>query len=140
MKLHILAASLAVTTLLASTADAAVPRVDPKGVPALTSCGNVGWNGQPMRLEHFDKVIFGVIEPLQSADPADQPTLIQSIQPEEVYDIKIRDNPKTVADLKGKTLTFLGAALTPDNRKRLRIIDVEYTSVCVGAATTAAPN
>jgi hypothetical protein len=45
-------------------------------------------------------------------------------------DIKVKDNPKTVADLKGKVLTFLGAATTATNRALIRIVDVEYAVIC----------
>jgi hypothetical protein len=46
------------------------------------------------------------------------------------------DDPKTVADLKGKVLTFLGALDFPPNRESVRIMQVQYAMVC---PTTAAP-
>ena len=45
-------------------------------------------------------------------------------------DIKIIDDPRTVADLESKVLSFLGAQpANPDNRQLLRISDVEYTAI-----------
>lgn len=45
-------------------------------------------------------------------------------------DIKIIDNPRTVADLESKVLSFLGAQPgNAVNRQLLRISDVEYTTI-----------
>ncbi len=80
---------------------------------------------------HFDKVIFqlgqGNLVPLVAADVAQ----LNAIPRVTDLDIKIIDNPKTVAELKAKVLSFLGAANVPANRDLLRITDVEYaTALC----------
>jgi hypothetical protein len=111
---------------------AAVPFVETKGDAALSRC--------PAQLSlptifHFDKVVFSIAPnpatgaaPLQAANPNDQPAINRLPRGTEL-DIKIRDNPVAVADLKSKVLTFLGALPTAANRSFIRIIQVTYETV-----------
>lgn len=111
----------------ASQALAVVPPVDGKGVPALARC-LAGTTAFPVL--HFDKIIFIVGQgTLTPAIPADFNQL-NAIRRLTEFDIKVKDDPKTVADLKGKVLTFLGAATTTANRALIRIVDVEYAVIC----------
>jgi hypothetical protein len=116
----------------ASQALAVVPSVDGKGVPALARC----WAATPgnpttvLQVLHFDKIIFSVGQgQLVPILPADVAALI-AIPRLTDLDIKVKDDPRTVADLKGKVLTFLGARTTAANRALIRIIDVEYAVIC----------
>ncbi len=116
----------------ASQALAVVPPVDGKGVGAVARC----WAATPtspttaLAVLHFDKIIFiigqGQLAPITAADFA----ALNAIPRLTELDIKIKDDPKTVADLKGKVLTFMGAAPTAANRALIRIIDVEYAVIC----------
>jgi len=113
--------------LSASQVLAVVPPVDGKGVPALARCVE-GTTTLPVL--HFDKIIFMVgTGQLTPATPADFNQL-NAIPRLSELDIKVKDDPKTVADLKSKVLTFLGAAITPTNRALIRIVDVEYAVIC----------
>ncbi len=114
------------TAAAADVASAAVPRVDRVGKPALLVCPA----GAPERIFHFDKVIFqlstGNLVPIIAADAAALNALPRSTD----LDIKIIDDPRTVADLESKVLSFLGARPSdPNNRQLLRISDVEYTAI-----------
>jgi len=126
--------SVAAFVLYSAQTLAAVPLVDGKGVPAVATCAPTvsGTVGEPVR--HFDKIIFMITNRLVAANTADQPAL-DKIPLNTELDIKVKDNPRTVADLKGKVLTFLGAADSSlptgvDNRLNIRIIDVEYAVIC----------
>lgn len=114
-------------TFCAGGASAAVPPVDRVGKPALTACPSV--TGRDA-IYHFDKVIFqigaGNLVPIIAADAAALNALPRTTD----LDIKIIDDPKTVADLESKVLSFLGAQPgNAVNRQLLRITDVEYASV-----------
>ena len=128
--LALAAASAIATPTLTS---AAVPPVDGVGKPALIRCGTT--NGVVVRASHADKIVFAILGFLQAQIPADQPAL-DMLPRNDGLDIKVLDDPKTVADLLGKVLTFLGAADTPVNRQNIRIMEVKYAMVC---PTTAAP-
>ena len=128
-----LAAACATLSIPAIT-EAAVPPVDSVGKPALIRCG-VTANGQIIRASHADKIVFIIVGFLQAQLQADQPALDMLVRNSEL-DIKVLDDPKTVADISGKVLTFLGAADTSANRQQLRIVEVKYAMVC---PTTAAP-
>ncbi|SJM93448.1 exported hypothetical protein [Crenothrix polyspora] len=104
----------------------AVPPVDVKGVPALATCAPSAPNQQVL---HFDKIIFIIKEKLLAASTIDQNQL-SALPLNSELDIKVKDNPRTVADLKGKILTFLGAALDEKNRLKIQVIDVEYAVIC----------
>jgi hypothetical protein len=116
----------------ASQALAVVPPVDGRGVGAVARC----WAATPaspttaLSVLHFDKIIFmvgtGQLLPITAADFA----ALNAIPRATELDIKIKDDPKTVADLKGKVLTFLGAQPTAANRALIRIVDVEYAVIC----------
>lgn len=127
--------ALAAAALLAATsfAQAAVPPVDSIGKGAVIKCGTT--NGVTVRASHADKIIFMLTGFLQAALPDDQPFL-DKIPRNTELDIKVIDDPRTVADLRGKVLTFLGALDIPPNREGVRIHEVKYAMVC---PTTAAP-
>ncbi|MET0534909.1 MAG: hypothetical protein ABW171_11845 [Steroidobacter sp.] len=109
-------------------AQATVPAVDGVGRPAVVICG-VTPAGVPIRTAHMDKIIFQIVGDLKAELAADQPAL-DAVPKRTDLDIKVIDDPRTVADLEGKVLTFLGASDTPDNREGLRITDVEYAVIC----------
>jgi len=107
---------------------AAVPPVDGNGRPAVVVCG-VTPAGVPIRTAHMDKIIFQVTGDLRAQIQADQPAL-DAVPRKTDLDIKVIDNPTTVADLEGKVLTFLGALDTAQNRENIVISDVEYAVIC----------
>jgi hypothetical protein len=109
-------------------AQADVPPVDAVGRPAIVVCA-VTPAGAPIRTAHMDKIIFQIIDDLRAQLEADQPAL-DAVPKKTALDIKVIDNPSTVADLKGKVLTFLGAADTTTNRDAISIDDVEYAVIC----------
>lgn len=116
----------------ASQALAVVPPVDGRGVGAVARC----WAATPgnpttaLPVLHFDKIIFSVgngqLIPIAAADF----NQLNAIPRLTELDIKVKDDPKTVADLKGKVLTFLGAQPIAANRALIRIVDVEYAVIC----------
>lgn len=119
--------SLLVTTVAALHSEptiALVPLVDGKGAPALATCPLANAD----RIYHFDKIIFEIIGPLKAASEADQKRLDALPQKTEL-DIKVLDDPRRIADLKGKVLTFLGALSGPENRASVQIDEVEYAVV-----------
>lgn len=128
-----LAAAFVAAVASPTLTSAAVPPVDPVGKAAVIKCGTT--NGVVIRAAHADKIIFMLTGFLQAALPGDQPALDKVPRNTEL-DIKVIDDPKTVADLKGKVLTFLGALDFPPNRESVRIMQVQYAMVC---PTTAAP-
>jgi hypothetical protein len=119
---------LAGFTALPLLSQAAVPPVDAIGRPAVVVCA-VTAAGVPIRTAHMDKIIFQVVADLKAQLDADQAAL-DAVPKKTDLDIKVIDNPTTVADLEGKVLTFLGAADTPENRDAIRISDVEYAVIC----------
>lgn len=119
---------LAGFTALPLLSQAAVPPVDAIGRPAVVVCG-VTPAGVPIRTAHMDKIIFQIVADLKAQLDADQAAL-DAVPKKTDLDIKVIDNPTTVADLEGKVLTFLGAADTPENREAIRISDVEYAVIC----------
>ena len=124
---------IAAFVLYSAQALAAVPPVDGKGVPAFARCPPTA-TGVIQPVLHFDKIIFMITGKLLAANPNDQPAL-DKVPLNTELDIKVKDNPRTVADLKGKVLTFLGAAdlvspVVNDNRLNIHIIEVKYAVVC----------
>ena len=113
---------------LSLTSQAAVPAVDGAGKPAVIKCG-VSATGATINAVHADKIIFRVTGFLPAVVPADQDALNRVPRDTEL-DIKVLDNPRTVADLRGKVLTFLGAVDSPNTRPNVTIIDVDYSMVC----------
>lgn len=107
----------------------AAREVDAKGVAGSVKCAVTGTT--TIYAKHVDKIIF-IVQPgvvLQPIDPADFNAL-NAIPRDTELDIKVIDNVNKVADLKGKVLSFLGAADTSVARQALRIVDVEYAMVC----------
>jgi hypothetical protein len=110
-----------------SQAWAVVPGVDTIGIPAITQCPTVS----PVPLAfHSDKIVFVITGGLVANVAVDQLAL-NSLPRNLELDIKVRDNPTRVANLKAKVLSFLGASLNPatPNFANIRINDVEYTAV-----------
>ena len=105
-----------------------VPIVDSIGHPAIVTC-KVLPNGMQVLAVHMDKIIFRITDALIAVAAADQQQL-NAVPRNMPLDIKVLDDPKTVADLKAKVLTFLGAQLTAANRNAITVIDVDYAVVC----------
>jgi len=122
------ALALALASSLPLAAAAATPPVDGVGVAAQIRC-NTTTGGAPIYAAHADKIIFKVTGGLPALDPADQAAL-NAVPRNTELDIKVLDNPKSVADLKGKVLTFLGAVDNANTRVFITIDDVEYAMVC----------
>ena len=115
--------------LYSQQAAAAVPGLDGRGVGAPTACPAIADIPQIL---HFDKLVFVILaEPkLVAANTADQDAL-DKLPRQTPLDIKVSDNPRRVADLKAKVLTFLGAAVTDANRQAINMTNVLYaTAVC----------
>lgn len=125
-----LAATLLVGLGTATEAMSAVPSLETAGRGAITTCPSITTTGQA-QVYHSDKIVFmigqGNLQPIIAADFAALNALPRLTE----LDIKIRDNPTTVADIKAKVLSFMGAANTVSNRDLLKVTDVEYaTAVC----------
>ncbi|MBK8814040.1 MAG: hypothetical protein IPN42_00270 [Methylococcaceae bacterium] len=115
--------------LFAGNASAVVPTVEDKGVAAITTCPTSPTGALiPATAYHSDKIVFTILGTLQAALAADQGALSKLLQNTEM-DIKVRDNPRQVADIKSKVLSFLGAAVNPNNAGLIKIISVEYAAV-----------
>lgn len=115
---------------VSGSALSAVPALETGGRAAITACPSITTSGQA-QVYHSDKIVFmigqGGLQPIIAADFAALNALPRLTE----LDIKIRDNPNNVADIKAKVLSFLGAANTLINRDLLKITDVEYaTAVC----------
>ena len=133
MNTKTLKASIAVVSLVAgmaatSSAMATVPRLEALGKGAISECPTIASTAKS-QVYHSDKIVFmigqGNLQPLIAADFAALNALPRLTE----LDIKIRDNPAAVADIKAKVLSFMGAANTLGNRDLLKITDVEYTAV-----------
>lgn len=123
----LLSVVIAMTTVAAAdVASAVVPPVDRVGRPALSVCPP---GAPPQAIFHFDKVIFqlapGNLVPIIPADAGQ----LNALPRDTDLDIKINDNPRTIAGLEGKVLSFIGAANNVNNRNLLKISDVEYAAV-----------
>jgi hypothetical protein len=126
---QLFAAAMALAVVHPQQGAAAVPPVDGKGRGAFVAC--------PATLAvpaiyHFDKIVFELDPqfPLPAASPADQPAL-DKIPRGVPLDIKVVDDPRTVADLQFKVLVFLGAIANVDTRRAVKITSVLYaTAVC----------
>jgi hypothetical protein len=128
-------ALLATVASLPVLVQADVPVVDRVGRPAVVSCGKTP-AGTTVYATHMDKIIFHLTGALLAAAPADQPAL-NAVVRDSRLDIKVLDNPRTVADLKAKVLSFLRAAVTPANRENVTIDDVDYAVICPQIPTAA---
>ena len=106
---------------------AAVPLVDGRGTAAITQCPA---QSDVAQVFHSDKIVFIIEGPLRAAIATDQEALDRLPRKVEL-DIKVRDNPARVANLKSKVLSFLGASIDPaiQNDSNITITDVEYTAV-----------
>lgn len=125
---YIVAPAIAVAAILPAVSRADVPPVDRVGQPAIVLCKNLP-GGIPVRAVHMDKIIFQIVGPLMAVNPADQMAL-NAVPQQQPLDIKVLDDPRTVADLKAKVLTFLGAAVNAVNRGSIEVRDVDYAVVC----------
>lgn len=101
--------------------------VDKSGRPGKIRC-NVTADG-PVFAEHVDKVIFRLTGAIQAMQPGDQPAL-NNIPRNTKLDIKVLDNPETIADLEGKVLSFIGAVDNAASRSALVVDEVAYAMVC----------
>ena len=126
------AAALLLAAIIPATSFADVPPVDPAGRPARILCGNTA-GGQQLFAAHADKIIFTLSGALVAQQQADQAAL-NAVPRDTELDIKVLDDPRTIADLKGKVLTFIRAADTAVARAGVKIIDVDYAMVCPTAA------
>jgi hypothetical protein len=136
----LLASILAVAPLYSNQAISAVPSVDGRGIAAYTTCPRTAATVTAPSIHHFDKIVFVITGKLVAAPNPVNPndTTIQERLdklPRGIeLDIKVNDNPKMVANLKSKVVSFLGAdILNPDiilsNMACIDIKRVEYTAV-----------
>jgi len=123
----------AVATVLASTSTvhAATQSVDSAGKAGVIVCGKSA-TGATIEAVHVDKIIFMLLGTLQAINPAQQEDL-NAIPRQVELDIKVLDNPKRIADRRGKVLSFIGAVDLPTYRQFVKIIDVDYAVVCPAA-------
>ena len=124
------AASAAVALALAvpAVSQALVPFVEAVGRGAQIVCGTTP-AGTTIYAAHADKIIFRLSGQLLAANQVDQPAL-DLVPRNTELDIKVLDNPKRIADLKGKVLTFIGAVDNTANRGGVGILHVQYAMVC----------
>lgn len=127
LKTTVLAASLVAGMGLVKPVLAAVPTVEAVGRGAIDECPVAS----KVKVYHSDKIVFmvgnGNLQPLIAADFAALNALPRLTE----LDVKIRDNPAAVANLKAKLIFFLGAANTAANRALISIRQVTYaTAVC----------
>jgi hypothetical protein len=125
---HIVPIALAMAVVFPAISQADVPIVDGVGAAAKVLC-KVLPNGTQVTAVHMDKIIFRIVGPLTAVNAADQMAL-DLVPDQTTLDIKVLDDPATVADVKGKVLTFLGAADSAVNRGSIKIDDVDYAVVC----------
>ena len=125
-------AALSLAAIIPATSFADVPPVDPVGRPARIVCGNTA-GGQQVFAAHADKIIFTLSGALVAQQQADQAAL-NNIPRDTELDIKVLDDPRTIADLKGKVLSFIRAVDSAVARAAVKIIDVDYAMVCPTAA------
>ena len=125
---HIAPIAIAMAAVFPAVSRAEIPVVDGTGRPAIVVCKNLP-GGVVVRAVHMDKIIFQITGPLTALNAADQMAL-NLVPQQTTLDIKVLDDPRTVADVKGKVLTFLGAADSAVNRSAIKIDDVDYAVVC----------
>ena len=115
---------------LANQAAAAVPTFDNIGKPASVQC--TATDRYYKRIYHFDKIIFKILPGNLQPVYANDYWILNKLPRNYELDIKVLDDPRTIAGLRGKVLSFMGAALTDANAKLVNIVDVEYaTAVCL---------
>ena len=125
---HIAPLAIAMAAVFPAVSQAVIPPVDATGRPARVVC-RILPNGVQVVAVHMDKIIFQIVGQLTALVAGDQIEL-NAVPRLTTLDIKVLDDPRTVADVKGKVLTFLGAADTAANRSGIRIEDVDYAVVC----------
>lgn len=132
MKNFYLYSALFCTSLVfASTVAVAVPAVDNTGVAAITTCPTSATGAViPATAYHSDKIVFAITDKLVAQNTADQIRL-DAIPFNTPLDIKVKDDPRKVAHIKNKVLTFLGASTNPQlgNAAKIRIDSVLYAAV-----------
>lgn len=123
----VLSLSLFAGAAFIGPASAVVPGVDGKGVPAISTCPSPS---NLITVFHSDKIVFVIIGGLQAVLAADQLAL-NNLPRNVELDIKVRDNPRLIANLRLKVLSFLGASIDPasGNADKIVIREVEYTAV-----------
>jgi hypothetical protein len=122
---------LCLAALCTNAAVAAVPSVESVGTAAIIKCPTSTTGAAiPAVVYHSDKIVFTILDKLTATNAADQEKL-SAIPLNTSLDIKIRDNPRAVANIKSKVLTFLGASVNPqfDNAAKIKIDSVEYAAV-----------
>ena len=77
-----------------------IPPVDSVGRPARIVCGSTA-GGQQIFAAHADKIIFTLSGALVAQQQADQAAL-NNVPRDTELDIKVIDDPQTIADLKGR--------------------------------------
>jgi hypothetical protein len=82
--------------------------------------------------QHWDKIIFE-IKNKKIAEQVQQPKDTE-------LDIKVRDDPNEVADLKKKILDFLGLPINSENRKGIKILNVEFSILCTEKKIVLSPD
>ncbi|PPD40211.1 MAG: hypothetical protein CTY16_17905 [Methylobacter sp.] len=132
MKNFYLYSALFCTSLVfASTVAVAVPAVDNTGVAAIITCPTSATGAAiPATAYHSDKIVFAITDKLVAQNTADQIRL-DAIPFNTPLDIKVKDDPRKVAHIKNKVLTFLGASTNPQlgNAAKIRIDSVLYAAV-----------
>jgi hypothetical protein len=85
-----------------------------------TTSGNVTCPAK--NVQHWDKIVF------QITDSGVAGSL--GFLTDTPLDIKVLDDPKTVADIEKKVLDFLKLPDNPQNRNAIFVVDVEYAIIC----------
>ena len=89
----------------------------------IDTCGTGGVPPPPeCNIQHWDKIVFSI----------NNSRLAGSLRltPNTPLDIKVLDDPARVADIKQKVLNFLKVPASPENRRSISIIDIEYAIIC----------
>jgi hypothetical protein len=81
---------------------------------------------------YWDKIIFE-IKNKKMAEQVQQPKDTE-------LDIKVLDDPNQIADLKKKILDFLGLSVNSENRKGIKILNVEFSVICTEKKIVLSPN
>jgi hypothetical protein len=128
MLVPVVLAAAATLTQIQSTS-AAVPAVEGRAEKAPIACRA---DVLAPQVYHMDKIVFDIApEPKLTARQAADQVHLDALPRITPLDIKVLDNPRAIADLKGKVLSFIGAADTPTNRQAIIIREVLYaTAVC----------
>lgn len=124
------AAVFTAAMLFCNHAIAAVPVIENIGIPALVDCA--------VDLTHetafySDKIFFNITGALKARLPEDQAKL-DKLPRDTDLDIKVRDDPKRISNIKNKVLTFIGAQPNAANRTNIKIVDVSYSVVLCAEA------